>query len=156
MTCCRNIQKLELAAYLANQLHQDETLFLALINEYLAQKPKKTRRAAPDHLRCMGRVWRDGSATQCMSKRSNGVFCSRHAAKPTAPCKHCSKGGSDITHEFAWQHHGRFDDLMVPTHFQSVQSKQATPLDKPIFCECGQEIAFKRDVCPSCDTTIVY
>lgn len=154
MTTYRNIHKLELATYLATQLEQDESLLLALINEYLAQKPKKTRQPPPDKIRCMARVWRDGEANQCMSKHCDGEFCSRHAKPTTTPCKHCSKGGIEITHEFAWQHHGRFDDMSVPSHFLSVQSKKAVPLDTPIICECGQEIAFKRDNCPSCDTPI--
>lgn len=154
MTTYRNVNKLELAAYLADQLHQDKGLIVTLLNEYLAQKPKRSRKLPHDDIRCMGRVWREGDAHQCMSKRSDGEFCSRHAKQPTEPCKHCSKGGDLVVHEFAWQHHGRFDELVAPEHFLSVQSKSAIPLDSPFVCECGQEIAFQRTHCPSCDVTL--
>ena len=155
MALYRNVHKDELVKHLASSLGQEKGLVSSLVNEYLSTKPKKTRRVPPDHLRCMGRVWRGGDATQCMSKKTCGEFCSRHSKTTTTPCKHCSKGGVVTIHEFAWQHHGRFDDLVVPQHFLSVQSKKAIPLDKPFICECGQEIAFQRNNCPSCDIAIV-
>ena len=151
----RNVNKTMLVQHLASKLDQPTELLDSLLSEYLAQKPKRTRQAPPDHLRCMARVWRDGDGQQCMSKRTCGDFCSRHAKPVTKPCKYCSKGDKVVFHQFAWEHHGRIDDLNSPSHFLSVDCQKAQMLDTPIVCKCGQEIAFKRTECPSCQEPIV-
>ena len=144
-----------LSEHLAQKLGLPKQELLDTINDYLANKPVQKRTPPSSEIRCMARVWKDGDACQCMSKRVVGDFCKRHAKRTTRPCQYCSKPGKPVTHEFAWQHHGRIDDPHAPSHFLSVDRDDAIPLKTPIICECGQEIAFRRSHCPDCNTPLV-